>query len=201
MTGDKLYGAVEAGGTKFVCAIGTGPDDVRAQLRIPTTTPAETLAAMLAFFERETALHGALSGLGIASFGPLNLLRSSPTWGHITSTPKPGWAQTDIVSPLARVLGCPVGFDTDVNGAALGEAKWGAGQGVDVLAYVTIGTGLGGGILVRGRPIHGLLHPEMGHIRVVKHSSDVDFSGICPFHGDCLEGLAAGPAIQARCQS
>jgi fructokinase len=198
MTGSDLYGAIEAGGTKFVCAIGTGPDDIRAQIRIPTTTPAETIGTMLDFFRRETAIHGAVSGLGIASFGPVDLVQTSPTWGYITTTPKRGWANTDLAGPLATALACPVGFETDVNGAALGEARWGAGQGVDVLVYITVGTGLGGGILVDGKPVHGLLHPELGHIRVPKHASDLAFAGVCPFHGDCLEGLASGPAIQAR---
>ncbi len=194
----KLLGAVEAGGTKFVCAVGTGPDDIRAQVRLPTMAPAQTLAAMLDFFSEHEASSGPLASIGVASFGPVDLHPGSPTYGYITNTPKPQWAQTNLVGALASLFACPIGFDTDVNGAALGEARWGAGRDARVLVYVTIGTGLGGGILIDGKPVHGLLHPEMGHIRVVKHSTDADFAGACPFHGDCLEGLASGPAIAAR---
>ena len=136
--------------------------------------------------------------MGIASFGPIDPDPGSPTFGCITSTPKPGWAGTDIVGPIGRALGVPVGFDTDVNGAALGEGRWGAGRGLNTFVYLTVGTGLGGGAVVHGEPLHGLVHPEMGHIRVPHDWQADPFAGTCPFHGDCLEGLAAGPALEAR---
>ena len=194
----NLYGGIEAGGTKFVCAVGTGPDDVRAEARFPTTTPAETLGQALAFFEAQRRPHGPLAGLGIASFGPVDPDPASATFGFITSTPKPGWAFADVAGPFRKALGVPVGFDTDVNGAALGEWRWGAGQGLDTLIYLTIGTGVGGGALVGGRLVHGLLHPEMGHIRLPRDPAVDPFPGACPFHGDCFEGLAAGPALEKR---
>lgn len=191
----SLYGGIEAGGTKFVCAVGTGPEDIRAETRIPTTTPGETLARVLDFFRPYAPQ---LKAVGIASFGPVDVRPDSPTYGYITTTPKPGWAFTPIVPLVAEKLGVPVGFDTDVNGAALGEHRWGAAQGLDTFVYLTVGTGIGGGALVNGRLLHGLLHPEMGHMRV-PHDRDRDpFAGICPFHGDCLEGLASGPAMEAR---
>jgi fructokinase len=192
-----LVGGIEAGGTKFLCAVGTGPDDVRAEVLIPTTTPAVTLAAALAFFAAASA-RGPLAALGIASFGPLDLDRTSPTFGFITTTPKPGWADTDVAGTFGRALGVPIGFDTDVNGAALGEHRWGAGRGRDPLVYVTVGTGVGGGAIVDGRRLHGLAHPEMGHVRVPRVPGD-SFPGICPYHGDCLDGIASGAAIAARC--
>ncbi len=192
-----LVGGIEAGGTKFVCAMGTGPDDLRAETRFPTTTPAETIARAIAFFQEHHA-QTPLAAIGIASFGPLDPDPASPTFGHITSTPKPGWANTDFVGPIRRALGVPVGFDTDVNVAALGEHRWGAAQGLDTFIYLTIGTGIGGGGLVNGQLMHGLLHPEMGHIRV-PHDQEADpYPGCCPYHGDCLEGLAAGPALEGR---
>jgi len=192
----RLVGGVEAGGTKFVCAIGTGPDDLHAISEFPTTTPEETLARTVAFFENH---HGEpLAALGVASFGPVDLHLESPTHGSITGTPKLGWVGTDILSRLERALRVPVRFDTDVNGAALGEHRWGAAQDVSTFVYLTVGTGIGGGGLVRGRPMHGLVHPEMGHLRIPHDRERDPFSGICPFHGDCLEGLAAGPALEAR---
>lgn len=195
---EKLFGAIEAGGTKFVCAVGTGPDDLRAETRIPTTTPAATIAEVLAFFREQQETHGKIAALGIGSFGPVDLDRGSPTWGHITSTPKPGWAGTDLAGELGRALGVPVAFDTDVNAAALGEGRWGAAAGLADFVYVTVGTGIGGGAVSGGRLVHGKLHPEMGHLRVRRDRAIDPFPGICPFHGDCLEGLAAGPAIAAR---
>ncbi|MEM7587227.1 MAG: ROK family protein [Acidobacteriota bacterium] len=192
-----LWGGVEAGGTKFVCAVGTGPDDLRAEARFATTRPGETLARTVDFFRAAVREHGELDGLGIATFGPADVDPKSPTWGHITTTPKAGWAGTDVAGTLGRELGVPVAFDTDVNGAALGEQRWGAALGLDSCVYVTIGTGIGGGGLVAGELMHGLLHPEMGHINVPRHPEDT-FEGLCPFHGDCLEGLASGPAIEAR---
>jgi fructokinase len=189
------FGGIEAGGTKFVCAIGSGPDDVRHEIEFATTTPDETLRRAIDFFRSKDV---DLAAIGIASFGPVDLDPSSSTYGHISSTPKPGWAGTDIVGRASQALRLPVGFDTDVNGAALGEFRWGAAQGLDTFIYLTVGTGIGGGGLVAGRLMHGLIHPEMGHIRV-PHDRAVDpFPGTCPFHGDCLEGLACGPALEAR---
>jgi fructokinase len=193
-----LFGGVEGGGTKFVCIVGRGPDDIVAETRITTTTPDATMAEVVAFFRAESARHGGLAAVGVGSFGPVDLHESSPTWGFITTTPKAGWAHTDVAGPLARGLGVPVAFDTDVNAAALGEARWGSARGLDSFVYLTVGTGIGGGGLLDGRLMHGLVHPEMGHI-LVPHDRTVDpFPGVCPFHGDCLEGLATGPAIQAR---
>lgn len=188
------YGGIEAGGTKFVCAVGRGPGDLQAEERFPTTSPAETIERAIAFFQ----VHQPLAAVGIASFGPLDPNPASPTFGYITSTPKPGWAHTDFAGPIRRALQVPVGFDTDVNGAALGEQRWGAAQGLDTFIYLTIGTGIGGGGMVNGQLMHGLIHPEMGHIRI-PHDREADpYAGHCPYHGDCLEGLAAGPALEDR---
>ncbi len=192
-----LYGGIEAGGTKFVCAVGTGPNDLREKIRFPTTTPEETIGRAIAFFRKQAAREP-LAGIGIASFGPVDPNPHSPTFGYITSTPKPGWANINFAGTVARALGVPVAFDTDVNGAALAEHRWGAAQNVDTFVYLTIGTGFGGGGLVNGKPMHGLIHPEMGHIRVPHNWQDDPFPGTCPFHGDCLEGVAAGPAIEQR---
>ncbi len=190
----KLYGGIEAGGTKFVCAIGEENGAIHHQDRFDTTTPDETIGRALAFFKA----HPTVEALGIASFGPLDLNKSSPQYGHITVTPKPGWAGTDIAGRVSGELGLPVAFDTDVNGAALGEHRWGAARGLHTFVYLTIGTGIGGGGMVDGRLIHGVLHPEMGHMRIPHDRAADPFDGVCPFHGDCLEGLAAGPAIEAR---
>lgn len=195
-----IWGGIEAGGTKFVCAVGTGPDGILTETRFPTTTPEETLGQALQFFQA----HGrGLSAMGVASFGPVDLRPDSPTYGFITTTPKPGWANTDLVGAVQRALHVPVGFDTDVNGAALGEQRWGAAQGLDTFIYLTIGTGIGGGGMVGGRLMHGLVHPEMGHMRLPRDQDGPGahadpFPGICPFHSDCLEGLACGPALEAR---
>ncbi len=191
-----LLGGIEAGGTKFVCALGRGPEALRAETRIPTTTPAETIAAVVEFF-RQASRGEVLAAVGIASFGPIDPDPRSATFGHITSTPKPGWAHTDLAGSVARALGVAVGFDTDVNGAALGEQRWGAARGLDTFIYLTVGTGIGGGAMVGGRLLHGLIHPEMGHVLLPKRDDD-DFAGVCPFHGTCLEGLAAGPALERR---
>lgn len=196
-----LYGAIEAGGTKFVCAVGTGPDDLRAEARFPTTTPVGTLDRTITFFLEQQARFGEpLTALGIGSFGPVDPNPASPTFGAITTTPKPGWANADVVGALRRVFSVPIGFDTDVNVAALGEHRWGAAQGLDTFIYLTIGTGLGGGGMVGGRLMHGLLHPEMGHIRIPHDWAADPFPGTCPYHGDCFEGLAAGPALERRLQ-
>ncbi len=193
----QLLGGIEAGGTKFVCAVGSGPDDIRAETRFPTTTPAETIGRAIAFF-REQAERWPLAAVGVAAFGPVDPHPDSPTFGFITTTPKPGWANTDLAGEIGRSLALPVGFDTDVNGAALGEYRWGAGQGLDTFIYLTIGTGIGGGGMARGQLLRGLVHPEMGHIRLPRDPAIDPFPGICPFHGDCLEGLACGPALRAR---
>ncbi len=190
----SLYGGIEGGGTKFVCAVGTGPQDLRAETRFPTTTPEETMGRAIEFFRQFEGL----SALGFASFGPLDPRPDSPTYGHILPTPKPGWSNADVVGPLRAALGLPVVFDTDVNGAALAEARWGAAQNCDPVLYLTIGTGIGGGALVNGKLLHGLLHPEMGHIPLPRNPQIDPFPGICPFHGDCFEGLAAGPALEKR---
>jgi fructokinase len=194
-----LYGAIEAGGTKFVCAAGHGPaellDDLRAE--IPTSAPSVTLTAVTAFFERVRQERGPLAGIGIAAFGPVDLDPRSAGWGRILATPKPGWSGVSLTEPLARFR-CPISIDTDVNAAALAEARWGAGVGTGSLAYITVGTGIGGGLVLHGRSVKGLLHPEMGHILVRRDPRDAGFSGGCPFHGDCLEGLASGPALVAR---
>jgi fructokinase len=194
----RLLGGIEAGGTKFVCAVGTTPDDVRALERIPTTTPAETIGRAIEFFKTQRARVGQIEAIGIASFGPIDPEPRSAKFGFITSTPKPGWANTDFAGAVGRALGVPVGFDTDVNVAALGEWRWGAGQGVENLIYLTIGTGIGGGGLVNGKLMHGLVHPEMGHMRIPHDRAADPYPGHCPFHGDCFEGLACGPAISAR---
>jgi fructokinase len=192
-----LCGGVEAGGTKFVCMVGSGPDDVRAQVRFPTTSPDETIGRVIAFFKQQ-AQELTLSAIGVASFGPVNLDSTSPTFGYITTTPKPGWANADVVGRLKAELGLPVAFDTDVNGAAFGEHRWGAGQHLDPVVYLTVGTGIGGGVICNGKPLHGLVHPEMGHI-LIPHDQTLDpFPGVCPFHGDCFEGLACGPSLEQR---
>jgi fructokinase len=189
-----VFGGIETGGSKWECAVGTGPDDLRATVTIPTTGPAETLSRTIAFFERE----GPIDAIGIGSFGPVDRRLSSPTWGHITTTPKPGWANTDVGREIGRRLSVRVAFDTDVNAAALGEHRWGAAQSLDTFCYLTIGTGIGGGGMAGGSLLHGLVHPEFGHIRIPRDSRADPFPGVCPYHGDCWEGLASGRAIEAR---
>jgi fructokinase len=191
-------GGIEAGGTKFVCSVGRGPDDLREEVRFPTTTPQETLARSIAYFQEREARERALNAIGVAAFGPLDPDPASPTYGHITTTPKPGWGDTDIVGALKAKFNVPIGFDTDVNGAALSEGKWGAAQGLHTFLYLTIGTGIGGGAMINGRLLHGLVHPEMGHIRMSHDLQKDPFPGSCPYHGDCLEGMAAGPAVEKR---
>jgi len=188
-----IYGSIEGGGTKFVAAVGSGPDDVVAEATIPTTTPAATLGRVVAFFHE----HEPLDAIGIATFGPVDLDPDSDTYGRVGKTPKPEWSGADVVGVFATSFDVPIGFDTDVNGAALGEGRWGAAVGLDTFIYITVGTGIGGGGVIGGRPMHGLVHPEMGHLRIPRADGDT-FAGICPFHGDCLEGLASGPAIAAR---
>lgn len=192
-----MLGGIEAGGTKFVCVVGTPPDGVVREARFPTRAPAATLADAIAFFREAVADGLAIDAIGIACFGPLELRRDHPGYGRITATPKPGWSGADVAGTIGEALGLPVGFDTDVNGAALAEARWGAGRDVRSLVYVTVGTGIGGGAVIDGVPVHGLPHPEMGHVSVDRLEGD-DFPGICPFHGDCMEGMACGPAMAAR---
>ena len=189
-----LYGGIDGGGTKFVCAVGTGPDDIQAEVRFPTTTPKETLDQAAAFFKE----HSTISAIGVACFGPLDPNPASATFGQILPTPKPGWTGADIVGALRSAFNIPIGFDTDVNGAALGEFRWGAAQGLDTFIYLTIGTGIGGGAYVNGKLLHGLLHPEMGHIPLPHDFSTDPFEGACPFHKDCFEGLASGFAMEKR---
>lgn len=192
-----VFGGIEAGGTKVVCAIGAGPNDMRAEVRFPTVSPEETVANVVGFFKKfQRNLD--FSAIGIASFGPIDPNPASPTFGYVTNTPKPKWANFNFVGAIRDALDVPVGFDTDVNGAALGEQRFGAAQGLDTFVYLTIGTGLGGGGMVNGKLMHGLLHPEMGHM-MIPHNWDADpYAGWCPYHGDCWEGLAAGPALAER---
>jgi fructokinase len=193
----NLYGGIEAGGTKFVCAVGTGPQDLRAVEHFPTTTPQETIRRIIDFFKLHSAL-GPLAALGIASFGPLDLDPNSHSYGCITNTPKEGWSRINLVGFMSYAIGVPVFIDTDVNAAALAEQKWGAAQGLDTFVYLTVGTGIGGGGISNGRLMHGLVHPEMGHMRL-PHDLKVDpFPGSCAFHGDCWEGLASGESMQKR---
>jgi len=197
MTND-LFGAIEGGGTKFVCAVGKADGQILSETRFPTTTPKETLARAIQFFQEQNQALGPLTSLGVACFGPLDPNPSSPTYGHILPTPKPSWTSTDVVGQLQAALGIPIGFDTDVNGAALGEARWGAAQGLSTFLYFTIGTGIGGGAMVEGKLLHGLIPPEMGHVLLPHDTAPDPFPGICPFHGDCFEGLASGPALEKR---
>jgi fructokinase len=193
-----LFGGIEGGGTKFVCAVGTQDGKFLAETRFPTISPDETLERAVFFFKEQIQAFGPLAAIGIASFGPLDPRPASAKYGFILPTPKPGWTDADIVGPFRSALGVPVGFDTDVNGAALGEWRWGAAQGLDTFIYLTIGTGIGGGGLINGELMHGLLHPEMGHIPLPRDPEVDPFDGICPFHGDCFEGVASGPAIEKR---
>ncbi|GAP14967.1 fructokinase [Longilinea arvoryzae] len=193
------FGGVEAGGTKFVCIVTDEHAKILAETRFPTTQPEETLQKTADFFTHwmsEQRL--TLEAIGVASFGPVDLNTASETWGFITSTPKPGWRNTPVTPVLEKALGVPVFFDTDVNGAALGEGRWGAAQGLSDFVYLTIGTGIGGGVVCAGKPLHGLVHPEMGHI-YLPHDRQADpFDGCCPYHRDCFEGLASGPALNRR---
>jgi fructokinase len=200
VTTAHLVGGIEVGGTKVVCAIGTGPGrGIKARAVFPTgCIPDETLTAAIRWLRAQQAEHGRLRAIGIASFGPLDLHQGSATYGHITTTPKPGWANYDMVGTVRNAFQVPVGCDTDVNGAVIAEWRWGTAQGLRHVAYVTIGTGIGVGVLVNGQVLHGLMHPEMGHT-FIPHDRHTDpYGGTCPYHGDCWEGLAAGPAIAKR---
>jgi fructokinase len=197
MKSEALYGGIEAGGTKFVCCVASGPTHIVEEVRFATTVPEETLRRAVQFFERYVA-SGQIKTIGVGCFGPLDLNPHSRTYGFITATPKPNWSNTDIRGVLQRELKVNVAFDSDVNAAALGESAWGAGRGHEPLLYLTIGTGIGGGYLIDGKPLLGLVNPEMGHLRI-PHNRELDpFPGSCPFHGDCFEGLASGPAIEKR---
>jgi fructokinase len=197
MGNPQLYGAIEAGGTKFVCIVGSGPQQIASQTRIETTTPDETLNKVVEFFQPYVQ-DKTVKSIGVGCFGPVDLNPDSKLFGYITSTPKPGWSNTDVAGFLQRKLNIPIIMETDVNAAAIGEFNWGASMGCDPSLYITIGTGIGGGYLLDGKPLFGLLTPEMGHIHI-PHDFDLDpFPGSCPYHKDCFEGLASGPAIQKR---
>lgn len=187
-----LFGALEAGGTKMVCAIGNENGEILERISIPTETPDITMPRMAEFFKGK-----GIAALGIACFGPIDLNRSSETYGYITTTPKLPWKNYDICGYFKKELNIPVGFDTDVNGSMLGEATWGCAKGLDTAIYITVGTGIGVGVLAGGSLLHGMLHPEAGHILMPVRSDDT-YAGKCPYHGTCLEGMAAGPAIEAR---
>ncbi len=191
-----VFGAIEGGGTKFVLLAGADPEHIVERAVVPTTTPKETIAACVDFFVRLKARY-ALAGLGVACFGPVDLNPTSRTYGYVTTTPKPGWAFTDVVGPLRRALGVPIGWEHDVTGALLGERRWGAARDHDPVMYIVVGTGVGGGAFVNGAPLRGLVHLEMGHLLMPDLPGD-QFAGACPFHGRCLEGLISGPAIAQR---
>lgn len=194
----KLFGALESGGTKFVCMVGTDPDHVFKEQRFPTSTPRETISKVIEFFLPYVE-SGELAALAIASFGPLDLDPDSPTYGYITTTPKEGWSQTDLCGEIRRNLGVPVAFDTDVNAAALGEQHWILeNRRLDPFVYMTVGTGIGVGVIVNGSPLHGLAHPEAGHFALPHDWQRDPFPGVCPYHGDCLEGLASGSSMRER---
>lgn len=188
-----FLGGIEAGGSKFRCALGTGPDDAEVA-EFPAADPNQTIARAIGFFQTREPVEA----IGIGSFGPIDPDPQSPTFGYITTTPKQSWRNFDFAGAIRAALRVPVAFDTDVNAAALAESRWGAARGLHSFVYLTVGTGLGGGAFIDGRLLHGRLHPEMGHIRVPHDRARDPFPGNCPYHGDCLEGLAAGPAIAER---
>ncbi len=195
---DRLFGGIEAGGTKFVCMVASGPERVVEEVRFPTTLPGETIQKTIDFFAPYVE-RGELAALGIGSFGPVDLNPGSPTYGFITSTPKPHWAQVDLRGPIQKAFGLPVAFAHDVVAAAYGEQFWKSeNRSLDPFAYVTVGTGIGVGVLANGRPLQGLVHPEAGHMLIPHDWQKDPFPGVCPFHGDCLEGLATGVSMKAR---
>jgi fructokinase len=194
----QTIAGIEAGGTKILCALAAPDGRILAQARVPTGDPDTTFAGMAAFFDEQRRRHGFVRSGGIASFGPLDLDHASPGFGQLTTTPKPGWAAVDMRGRIADLLNAPVAIDTDVQCAAMAEAEAGTGQGLDRLCYVTVGTGIGIGYVERDRSTAGTAHLEAGHIRVPRASGDAAFAGTCPYHGDCLEGLASGPAMAAR---
>jgi fructokinase len=197
MSEQLLHGGIEGGGTKFICVVGRGPNEITDETRFPTTTPQETLERVCTFFTPHVK-EARIKSIGLGSFGPVDVEPTSPTFGYITTTPKPNWAYTDILGILQRELGVPMAIDMDVAASALGEYTWGASQGIDPSMYLTVGTGIGGSYILNGKPLRGLVSLEMGHIRI-PHDHQLDpFRGSCPYHGDCFEGLASGPAIQTR---
>jgi fructokinase len=194
---NPLLAGVELGGTKCVCILGTGPNDIREQVSVRTAERDATIAQINAVLDGWCNIHGPAAAIGLASFGPLDLRSGSRTFGHITSTIKPGWEGTDVIGRIAAHRNVPVRINTDVNGAAIAEGRWGAARGFDDFAYITVGTGVGVGLIVGGRTVFGCNHSELGHIRIARMAED-SWPGVCQFHGDCVEGLASGPAIAAR---
>ncbi len=193
-----VFGGVEFGGTKVVCAVATSPDHILEESTYPTSTPDETIPCILQFFVDQQIKTGKLAALGIASFGPLDLKPHSPSFGQIISTPKKVWEGIDIIHPFQNAFNIPVYLDTDVNGAALGEWLIGSARGLSTILYMTVGTGIGMGAIISGKFLHGFNHPEYGHIRIPHNLEQDPFTGSCPYHGDCLEGLASGSAMQMR---
>ena len=188
----KKYGALEAGGTKMVCAVGLEDGTILEQTSIPTTTPEETVEMIAAYFADKEIV-----SLGIATFGPVDVKKGSPTYGYILNTPKLAWQNFDLLSALKERIPVPMEIDTDVNGSCLGELTFGCAKGLDCVIYITIGTGVGVGIAINGQLLHGMLHPEAGHILLSRHPDDT-YRGKCPFHSNCMEGLCSGPAIEER---
>lgn len=193
----EVYAGIEAGGTKFVCAIGNSSGHIIDRVKIPTALPHETMREVVKFIQEATKNLNLLA-IGIATFGPLYLDPTSSYFGYVDAEQKAGWGHFDLVGSVKQTFNVPIGFDTDVNGAALGEGRWGAGVGYDTFAYWTIGTGIGAGFVSRGRIMHGLIHPEAGHATVPQDKTKDPFSGVCPYHGNCLEGLASGPSMKER---
>ncbi|URZ87927.1 fructokinase ScrK [Floricoccus penangensis] len=191
----KLFGSIEAGGTKFICAVGDEDYRVKDQVSIPTTTPEETLGKVVEYFKKHD-----VESIGIASFGPIEIRKSSPKYGYITKTPKPGWQDTDVVGVIKEAFDIPISWTTDVNGSAYGEYIMStlSNEKIESLVYYTVGTGVGGGAVIDGEFLGGMGHTEMGHTYLRRHPDDLEFPGNCPFHGDCLEGLVAGPTFEAR---
>jgi fructokinase len=189
-----MYGGIEAGGTTWRCAVGDGSGEVHQMESFPTTSPEETISRAVGYFVEA----GKVDAIGVGCFGPVDVRPDSPGWGQITTTPKPGWSNVDVVGRLAAELDVPFAFDTDVNVAALGESRWGAAIGRETFCYVTVGTGIGAGVIANGKLLHGLVHPELGHIRIPHDRERDPFGGTCPYHGDCLEGLASGEAVRQR---
>jgi fructokinase len=195
---ERVYGGIESGGTKFVCMVGVDPDRVIDEVRFPTASPDETIRQVIEFFEPYVR-RGELASVGVASFGPVDLNPASPTYGYITTTPKPNWNQVDLRGRIQQALNLPIAFDTDVNAAAFGEHYWIPGnQLLDPFAYMTVGTGIGVGVIANGRPVHGMVHTEIGHTPIPHNREKDPFPGICPYHGDCLEGLASGVSMLRR---